>query len=147
MYLFIKTWHPIFIMHKNGGHDMINKIGKITIYVNNQEEAKQFWTEKLNFVVKLEQAMGPNMKWLEVAPTDSEFTTFVLYDKKAMQSQNPETNVGHPSILLSTNDIEKSYLQMKEKGVAVGDLMQMPYGSMFTFYDQDQNQYILREDQ
>lgn len=126
---------------------MINKISKITIYVNNQEEAKLFWTEKLNFVVKLEQTMGPNMKWLEVAPTDSESTTFVLYDKKTMQSQNPETNVSHPSILLSTNDIEKSYHQMKEKGVEVGDLIKMPYGSMFTFYDQDQNQYILREDQ
>ena len=24
---------------------MIKKIGKITIYVNNQEEAKAFWTE------------------------------------------------------------------------------------------------------
>lgn len=126
---------------------MINKISKITIYVNNQEEAKQFWTEKLNFVVKLEQTMGPNMKWLEVAPTDRESTTFVLYDKKTMKSQNPETNVGHPSILLSTNNIETSYVQMKEKGVEVGELMKMPYGSMFTFYDQDQNQYILREDQ
>ena len=30
---------------------MIKKIGKITIYVNNQEEAKAFWTEKLNFVI------------------------------------------------------------------------------------------------
>ncbi len=24
---------------------MINKIGKITLYVNNQEDAKLFWTE------------------------------------------------------------------------------------------------------
>lgn len=125
---------------------MINKIGKITIYVNNQEEAKKFWTEKLNFVVKFEQAMGPNMKWIEVAPNEGEFTTFVLYDKKAMQAQNPATNVGHPSVLLSTTDIENSYNQMKEKGVEVGELMKMPYGSMFNFKDQDGNQYILRED-
>ncbi|MRZ28154.1 VOC family protein, partial [Paeniclostridium sordellii] len=26
---------------------MINKIGKITIYVENQEEAKRFWIEKM----------------------------------------------------------------------------------------------------
>lgn len=45
---------------------MINKIGKITLYVNNQEEAKEFWTNKMGFVVKLEQPMGPDMKWLEV---------------------------------------------------------------------------------
>ncbi|MBU5454397.1 hypothetical protein [Caproiciproducens sp. MSJ-32] len=59
---------------------MINKIGKITIYVENQEEVKKFCTEKVGFVVK------------------------------------------------------------------VDDLMKMPYGSIFTFYDQDGNEYLVRED-
>ena len=125
---------------------MINKIGKITLYVNNQEEAKKFWTEKMNFVVKFEQAMGPNMKWIEVAPNESEFTTFVLYDKNLMKSQNPSTSVEHPSILLSTTDIEQAYDQMKEKSVEVGEMMNMPYGKMFSFKDQDGNNFLLRED-
>ncbi len=125
---------------------MINKIGKITIYVNDQAEAKKFWTEKLHFVVKFEQQMGP-MNWLEVAPSQSEFTTFVLYDKKLMQGQNPSTNVGHPTILLSTTDIQSAYEDMKTNGVSVGELMVMPYGKMFLFKDQDQNEYLLREDQ
>lgn len=124
---------------------MINKIGKITIYVDNQDDAKKFWTEKLNFVVKFEQSMGP-MTWLEVSPSESEFTTFVLYDKKMMLAQDPSTNVNHPSILLSTTDIEKSYNEMKENGVEVGELMIMPYGKMFSFKDQDNNEYLLRED-
>ena len=125
---------------------MINKIGKITIYVNNQEEARKFWTEKLNFVVKFEQQMGPNMTWLEVGPSEDEFTTFVLYDKKMMQAQNPSANVGHPSILLSTDNIESAYNNMKNNGVEVGELMIMPYGKMFSFKDQDGNDYLLRED-
>jgi predicted enzyme related to lactoylglutathione lyase len=125
---------------------MINKIGKITLYVNNQEEAKKFWTEKLDFVVKLEQPMGSNMKWLEVAPSESEFTTFILYDKNLMMAQNPATNVGHPSILLSTTDIDNTYNKMKERGVEVGELMNMPYGKMFNFKDQDGNEFMLRED-
>lgn len=125
---------------------MINKIGKITLYVNNQEEAKKFWTEKLNFVVKFEQAMGPTMKWIEVGPSAEEFTTFVLYDKNLMKAQNPATNVEHPSILLSTTDIERAYEEMKSKDVEVGELMKMPYGKMFSFKDQDGNEYLLRED-
>jgi len=125
---------------------MINKIGKITLYVNSQEEAKSFWTEKMGFVVKFEQQMGPNMKWLEVAPSRDEFTTLVLYDKKLMQSQNPDTNVGHPSLFLSTTDIDKTYQEMKGKGVNVGELNKMPYGSMFSFKDQDGNSYMIRED-
>jgi Glyoxalase/Bleomycin resistance protein/Dioxygenase superfamily. len=125
---------------------MIDRIGKITLYVNNQEDAKKFWTEKLNFIVKLEQPMGPNMKWLEVGPNEDAFTTFVLYDKNLMLAQNPNTNVAHPSILLSTRNIESAHEQMKAKGVKVGDISTLPYGSMFSFEDQDGNSYLLRED-
>lgn len=125
---------------------MINKIGKITIYVNSQEEAKKFWVEKVNFVVKFEQAMGPSMTWLEVAPNNDEFTTFVLYDKNLMIKQNPMTNVSHPSIILSTKDIDNAYKKMKDNLVEVGELKVMPYGKMFSFKDQDGNEYMLRED-
>lgn len=48
---------------------MIKEIGKITIYVNNVEEAKKFWLEKMNFIIKFEAEMGPGFKWLEVGPT------------------------------------------------------------------------------
>ena len=125
---------------------MINKIGKITIYVNNQEEARKFWTEKLNFVVKFEQQMGPNMTWLEVGPSEDSFTTFVIYEKNLMLAQNPQANVGHPNIILSTDDIESTYNEMKINEVEVGEIMKMPYGSMFKFKDQDGNDYLVRED-
>ncbi|WP_343008646.1 VOC family protein [Clostridium celatum] len=125
---------------------MINKIGKITIYVNNQEEAKEFWTKKLNFIVKFEQAMGPNMKWIEVGPSDDEFTTFVLYDKNMMKMQNPNASVDYPNVILSTSDIESTYKEMQENKVEVEDIMKMPYGSMFSFKDMDGNKYLVRED-
>lgn len=125
---------------------MIKKIGKITLYVNNQEEAKEFFTQKLNFEVTFEQPMGPNLKWIEVAPSKEEFTSFILYDKEAMLAQNPRANVLHPSVLLSTDNIEKTYEELKEKGVTVGEMKCMPYGSMFSFKDMDGNEYLLRED-
>lgn len=125
---------------------MIRKIGKITLYVSDQESAKKFWTEKLNFVVKFEQEMGPNMKWIEVGPSEDEFTTFVLYNKEVMKKQNPNTNVEHPSIILSTDNIDETYEEIKNNGVKVGEIMKMPYGSMFNFFDEDGNQYLVRED-
>lgn len=125
---------------------MINKIGKITIYVNNQEEAKEFWTKKMNFVIKLEQPMGPNLTWLEVGPSEDEFTSFVIYEKQLMLAQKPDANVTHPNIILSTNDIETTYNELKSKGVNVKNLMIMPYGKMFNFEDQDKNEYLVRED-
>ncbi|CEN97052.1 glyoxalase/bleomycin resistance protein/dioxygenase [[Clostridium] sordellii] len=125
---------------------MINKIGKITIYVENQEEAKRFWIEKMNFIVKLEQPRGPKMKWLEVGPSEDEFTTFIIYEKNIMKAQNPDANLGHPNVILSTDDIESTYNEMKSKDIQVEDLMIMPYGKMFKFKDQDNNEYLVRED-
>ncbi|AGF56946.1 putative enzyme related to lactoylglutathione lyase [Clostridium saccharoperbutylacetonicum] len=125
---------------------MINNISKITIYVQDQEQAKNFWVNKLKFIVKFEQQMGPNMKWIEVAPNETSQTTFVLYDKNMMKTQNPKVNIEHPSIILSTTNIEEAYTEMKNNSVTVGEMMTMPYGKMFSFKDCDNNDYLLRED-
>lgn len=124
---------------------IINKIGKISVYVEDQEQAKDFWLNKLGFVLKMEQPMGPNMKWIEVGPSDDEFTTLILYSKSAMEQQQP-SKVAHPSVLFSTTDIESAYEKMNQNGVKVGGMLRMPFGTMFTFYDQDNNEYLLRED-
>ena len=47
---------------------MIDSIEKITLYVKNQKEARDFWTERMGFIVRLEQQMGADQKWLEVGP-------------------------------------------------------------------------------
>ncbi|GGI14060.1 VOC family protein [Gottfriedia solisilvae] len=124
---------------------MINKIGKVTLYVQDQEAAKDFWINKVGFVLKYEMAMGPNAKWIEVGPSESEFTTLVLYSKSSMEQHKPE-KVAHPSVLFSTNDVESAYKQMQDNGVKVDEMLRMPFGTMFSFYDQDGNDYILRED-
>lgn len=124
---------------------LVNKIAKVTIFVNNQEEAKKFWTEKAEFVVAFEQPAGPEMTWLEVAPSKESETTFVLYDRKVFESQTGKPTY-NPNIIMSTNDIEKAYNTMKQNGVQVEELISMPYGKMFNFKDQDGNQYLLRED-
>ena len=125
---------------------MINKIFKITIYVNNQEEAKKFWVDKMGFEVKREENMMGEHKWLEVSPKDDDSTTFVLYDKNLMKSQNPSINVGHPSVMLYTKDIEKSHSDMKSIGIVVGEVMNYPYGRICNFFDNDGNTYLLYSD-
>lgn len=128
-----------------GARKMINEIGKVTIYVKDQEEAKNFWLEKMGFVLRAENQMGPMMKWIEVAASEASFTTFVLYSKEMMEKQRPE-KVCHPNVILSTRDIQGTYEEMKAKEIVVGEFMQMPYGAMFSFQDQDGQEYLIRED-
>ena len=124
---------------------MINKVAKVTIYVNNQDEAKKFWTEKLNFVTKIDATEGP-LRWIEVAPKESEWVTIVLYDKNLMKEQNPSANVDYKTVILSTEDLENAHTQMKANGVEVTDIETKEYARLFTFKDQDNNEYLLRED-
>ncbi len=123
---------------------MVNKIFKVTLYVNNQEESKKFWTEKMDFVIRCDDIMMGEHRWVEVSPKDDETTTFVLYDKNLMKKQNPSISVGHPSVILYTDNIEKSYSDMKSKGISVDEnIMSYPYGRMYRFFDNDNNSYLM----
>ena len=124
---------------------MLDAIRKITLYVHDPEAALRFWTEKCHFVNRADHRMGP-VRWLEVAPSDASPTSFVLYDKALMQQQNATVCVGHPSVILSTDNAERTYEQMKADDVAVGSLQQMPYGTMFTFQDPEGNSYLVRQE-
>lgn len=121
------------------------KLGKVTLYVEDQDQAIEFWTNKIGFKLNMDQQTGP-VRWVEVNDKQ-QFVCLVLYSKNAMKQVNPDKNLEAPSLLFSTNDIEKSYHEMLDNGVKVDELMIMPYGKMLTFYDQDNNQYVLREDQ
>lgn len=83
---------------------------------------------------------------MEVSPKDDDSTTFVLYDKNLMKSQNPSINVGHPSVMLYTKDIDKSHSDMKSIGIVVGEVMNYPYGRICNFFDNDGNTYLLYSD-
>ena len=124
---------------------MLDAIRKITLYVHDPEAALRFWTEQCHFVKRADHRMGP-VRWLEVAPSDASPTSFVLYDKALMQQQNATVCVGHPSVILSTDNAERTYEQMKADDVAVGSLQQMPYGTMFTFQDPEGNSYLGRQE-
>ena len=124
---------------------MLDAIRKITLYVHDPEAALRFWTEQCHFVKRADHRMGP-VRWLEVAPSDASPTSFVLYDTALMQQQNATVCVGHPSVILSTDNAERTYEQMKADDVAVGSLQQMPYGTMFTFQDPEGNSYLVRQE-
>lgn len=124
---------------------MINKISRITLYVENQQQAKTFWIEQIGFELKFEQAMNSEITWLEVGPKNYD-TTFVLYDKELMKKMNSTTCVEHSSIILSTDDIEGEHQRMINNHIKVNDIQVMPYGKVYVFYDQDGNDYLLREE-
>lgn len=123
---------------------MITAISRITLYVENQKEAEDFWVHKIGFKIVEDQPMG-EYRWLEVAPPQGE-TRFVLYEKEWMKKQNPKADIHHPSLILTTKHMDETHQTLKERGVDIREVMQFPYGRMCTFHDQDGNIFMMRED-
>jgi lactoylglutathione lyase len=44
--------------------NMISSIATVAVYVDDQQKAKDFWTNKVGFEVYAEFPMGPNAHWL-----------------------------------------------------------------------------------
>ena len=81
----------------------------------------------MGFIVRLEQQMELTRNGLKWDRNTGGGTSFVLYDKEKMKAQNPDVNVGHPSVILCTGDLENAHREMKERGVRTGDIMKMPF--------------------
>ncbi|KGR77256.1 VOC family protein [Ureibacillus manganicus] len=119
---------------------MIKQIATVAVYVEDQQKAKTFWTEKVGFEVVAEHPMGSNATWLEVAPKGAE-SRLVLYPKAMMKgSENMKA-----SIVFKSEDVKDTYEKMKASGVEfLGELQEMQFGSFVQFKDEDGNEFLLK---
>jgi lactoylglutathione lyase len=124
---------------------LINKVGQIMLYVNNQDEAVRFWTEKVGFSLITENDNGQGMKWIEIAPTKEAETSIVLHNKELIAKMQPELNLGTPSIMFFSENLDQLYQDFKDKNITVGDMVTMPGGKVFNFADQENNYFAVME--
>ncbi|MEK5330682.1 MULTISPECIES: VOC family protein [unclassified Lysinibacillus] len=123
---------------------MIQQIGQVMLYVNDQDAAVAFWTEKIGFVVVADNTEA-EMRWIEIAPTKDAQTSFVLHNKEMIAKMQPELNLETPSIMFYADNITEMYQDFQTKGIKVGDLVMMPMGRVFNFADHENNYFALVE--
>ncbi|MCA0149644.1 MULTISPECIES: VOC family protein [Rossellomorea] len=123
---------------------MMTKVGQIMLYVNNQDEAVQFWTEKMGFIVKAEEDNGQGMRWIEVAPKDAE-TSIVLHNKEFVAKMSAGVNLGTPSLMFFTDRFDELYTDLSNKKIKVGEVVNMPAGRVFNFADHEDNYFAVME--
>ncbi|WP_026575444.1 VOC family protein [Bacillus sp. UNC438CL73TsuS30] len=124
---------------------MINTVGQIMLYVNNQDEAVNFWTEKVGFTVISEQDNGQGMRWIEIAPTKEAETSIVLHNKELIAKMQPELNLGTPSLMFFTKNFVQLHNDLTNKNVTVGEIVNMPTGRVFNFADSENNYFAVME--
>ena len=96
------------------------KIILTSIFVDNQDDALRFYTEKLGFVEKENVPIGA-FKWLTVVSPDDEGGTELLLepnDNPAAQTYQKEIfKQGIPAASFGIDDIEKEYERLTSLGV------------------------------
>ena len=123
---------------------MIHQIGQVMLYVDNQDAAVKFWTEKIGFVV-IQDEESHDMRIIEIAPSKDVQTSFILHNKALIAKMQPELNLGTPSIMFYATNVEALYEEFKKKGITVGDLVTIPTGKLFNFADTEDNYFALIE--
>ena len=104
-----------------------------------------FWTEKVGFSVISEEDNGQGMKWIEIAPTKEAETRIILHNKVLIAKMQPEMNLGTPSLMFFSEDIDKLYNDLINKNVIVGEIVNMPSGRVFNFADNEYNYFAVME--
>ena len=124
---------------------MINQVGQIMLYVNNQDEAVNFWTEKLDFTVISEENNGQGMRWIEIAPKNGAETSIILHSKEFVAKMSPGLNLDTPSIMFFSENLDQLHSDLSDKKITVGEIIDMPSGKVFNFADNEENYFAVME--
>ncbi|PLS01835.1 VOC family protein [Neobacillus cucumis] len=124
---------------------MISKVGQIMLYVNNQDDAVKFWTENVGFSVISEEDNGQGMRWIEIAPKKDADTSIILHNKEFVAKMSPGLNLGTPSLMFFTENLEQLHNELTNKNITVGEIVNMPSGRVFNFADREENYFAVME--
>lgn len=114
------------------------RIAHFTLLVEDFDEAIKFYTEKLGFVVRVDQTVWINNRWVSISPKEQPDVALTLFladnDEKiyAVGRQTP----GQVFLFLYTDDLLRDYDEMKAKGVNFITYPEdHPWGKVVTFED------------
>lgn len=118
---------------------MIGPIKTVGIYVEEQQKALAFYTEKLGFQLRRSLPMGPHANWIEVSPPGAQ-SSLVLYPRSMM------TNWAElkPSIVFHCSDVAAVCGKLEAAGVRISMRpTPLPWGMFAKFSDPDGNEFGL----
>ena len=115
------------------------RIGLTSTFVDDQDQAEQFYTQVLGFKVKTSAPYGPGERWLSVvSPEDPDGVELVLHlaDEPARVFRQASRAAGRPVFSLRTDDCRRDAERLKTKGVVfVKEPARMDYGGMDAVFD------------
>jgi predicted enzyme related to lactoylglutathione lyase len=134
---------------------MIKKLTHATIYVLDQDRAKDFYVNKLGFECRDDARMG-DFRWLTVGPKTQPDLRIVLMATAPGENLSEEASAALRELLargvlgggvFTTDDLKRDYEQMVAKGVEFAqEPTEQPYGFAAVFKDDSGNFFSFNEE-
>jgi catechol 2,3-dioxygenase-like lactoylglutathione lyase family enzyme len=126
----------------------VKRISLINVLVKNQDQAIEFYTRKLGFLL-VENVPFGKTRWVTIRLPDDQGLTFAL---NLAESEGDVALVGkqagsQPLFGIMTDDCLRDYRQMKEAGVKFhGEPQVQPYGTGVTLEDLYGNKIYMNQE-
>jgi predicted enzyme related to lactoylglutathione lyase len=138
-----QPWMNNTYARAGGGSAVIKGVSKVVLAVEDQQQAKQFWTTRMGFRVTQDETFGDE-RWVEVAPPDGG-PVLVLSPRPAGQPR-PEVPdmLPHSPVFFTCDDIQRTHRELSERGVEfTAPPARMHFGWWALFSDQEGTRYAL----
>jgi catechol 2,3-dioxygenase-like lactoylglutathione lyase family enzyme len=105
---------------------MVQKLSHVTLFVANQDQAKDFYVNKLGFEVRTDHTMDNGFRWLTVGAKSQPDVEIVLMEPQSGPMLDEEATQAVRLLLkkgvlgagvFQVDDCRKTYEELKQKGV------------------------------
>ena len=124
---------------------MIDAVATVCIFVNDQDKAKAFYLDKLGFELHQDSPMGPDSRWIAVAPKGAR-TEIILYKMDENWQHYRQVMGKSQAITFNVSDMAALHADLKAKGVRITQEPDpQPWGTYMMILDEDNNALLLVE--
>lgn len=135
---------------------MITKMSHVMIWVKNQQEALDFYRDKLGFEVDTDAMIGPDFRWLTMKIKNQPDFEIILAEPKAGMLLDEESAAQLRALIdkgvlgggvFDADDIYKTYEELKARGVEFkGPPTEQSWGTATVMKDNSGNWFSLSQE-
>lgn len=124
---------------------MIDKFGRVLVYVNDPKAVAEFFVNKLGFTQFNVKFNATGVFSVEVSPNSTSDALLEFFSKSLVKKIAPELSTDMPSICFSSYGLNDLRDKLASRDVNVGEIVEIAGSVTFNFTDIEGNYYSVRE--
>ncbi len=130
------------------GAGLIKDVPLTGIFVNDQEAALDFYTNKLGLQKVQDEPYGDSgARWITVPPAEMRIRIVLKKAEREHEKAMVGRSDGAPILTLGTDNVRATYERLRERGVRfLGESYRYPWGLAAILLDQDGSPILLQQE-